>query len=258
MTKSKIAKWLDSSAGQSESFKSWNRRSKTPSLLELEQAGILRHCHKKMRMHCWELKKGDVVCLYRAKPKKRRKYQDDLWYVKYVDCNGYCELVNASEYDEEGSKENREIFDKSQFPETEIWDLDATLIRFLLPRLKAFIESERHGYPINLLNPESNNDTDDFRETSPFKPMAMTKRFDDAEDFDEEAEKKAVAAWESILWNMYEGLSLHVDGEDAKSIRARIKKEHPGYSDERLWDIEYALEAEAMKLFQKHIFDLWD
>lgn len=258
MTKSKIEKWLDSSSGQSESFKSWKRRNKTPSLLELEQTELLRHCHKKVRIHCSGLKKGDAVCLYRAKPKKRRKYQGDLWYVKYVDCSGYCELVNASEYDEEGCKENREFFDKYQFPETEIWDLDATLIRFLLPRLKAFIESDRYGYPTNLLNPESNKNTDDFSQTSPFKPMALTTHFDDAEDFDEEAEKKAVAAWESILWKMYEGLSLHVDGEDAKSIRTRIKKEHPGFSEDQLWDIEYALESEAMKLFQKYIFDLWD
>ena len=52
--------------------------------------------------------------------------------------------------DEETSEEKKELYSKQRmergFDNTELWNLDTTILRFALPRLQAFITEEVEGF----------------------------------------------------------------------------------------------------------------
>ena len=86
--------------------------------------------------------------------------------------------------------------------EKELWNLDITLTELILPRLKAFKEMDRKGYPV-------------------------------IEGIDPQDEKKTTEAWEGILDDMIKGFEVHMrltkdsayDGDENPMTIAK-KEEH--------------------------------
>jgi len=199
---------------------------------------MLEHCHKNKILWPGHIEEGDTVYLMRARPKKmrRKKYKGQFWNVQYLDRgNGFIQLGNQDNFDKEGAEENATFLRSHNFPITDVWNLDTAFTLFFLPRLKVFIESTRYGIPGNFYNQ--------------YLVDKVTP---------EEAEKEAEKAWQNILVQMYEGLTLMVEGPDAEAIRARLKKENGLTTQKQLWDIEYEMERDAQELFGKWFFNLWD
>ena len=64
--------------------------------------------------------------------------------------------------------------------------------------------------------------------------------------------------WNDILIRMYEGLALTCDGDEAASIRRRLRKENPDANQSDLWQLESKMEQDGRSLFSQYFFDLWD
>jgi len=108
-----------------------------------------------------------------------------------------------------------------EIKDEELWNLDATLTDYILPRIQAFIKMERHGYPI--------------------EPGLL-----DEEDKLSEEEKKAIEKRSMLQWE-----------NDLRSIELAFslmsKSEHFERSEQANKDIKIGLE-----LFAKHYQHLWD
>ena len=107
--------------------------------------------------------------------------------------------------------------------EKELWNLDITLTEIILPRLRAFKEMDRKGYPI-------------------------------IEGIDPQDEKKTRDTWESILDDMIKGFEVHMrltkdsayDGDENPMTIAK-KEEH----------LDKVIDK-GLLLFAKHYKSLWD
>lgn len=198
----------------------------------------IRRCHKDIVLNPGCLKKGDIVCLVKKRPNKirRRKLKYSTWKIQYADiANGFIQLGNSDTFDKEGAEENISFIRSHNFPITDVWNLDTVFTLFFLPRLKVFINSTRYGIPGDIY-----------------------QQYIDKGYSQEEASASAEKEWEDILKRMYEGLTLFVEGEDAHEIRTRIKQENKITNQKQLWDIEHKMEKDAMDLFGKRFFSLWD
>ena len=204
------------------------------SLKGYEARELISRCHKNKILYPGHLNEGSTVYLMRARPakNKRKKCQSNMWKIAYLDReNGFIQLNNVKEFDKEGAEENASFFRSHNFPITDIWNLDTVFTLFFLPRLKVFTYSTRYGTP-------------------------MSKELQD--DVGNRVKALSKEEWQDILVRMYEGLSVAYGGEDAESIRRRIRREHPDSSQSELWKIENEMEAGAKELFCKYFFDLWD
>lgn len=61
-----------------------------------------------------------------------------------------CFSQDNDTYDQESRDEWKRQRLERGFDDTELWNLDATIIRFVLPRLKAFAADSTIGYPCRL------------------------------------------------------------------------------------------------------------
>lgn len=191
----------------------------------------MAHCKKDSYVAPGELKKGDTVCLVRISPKKK-KDPWKKWSVQYVDeGNGFIQLGNHKKFDKEGAERNASFIRSHNFPITDIWNLDLAFTEFFLPRLKVFIESTRYSTPVK------------------------TKVLDNGET---SIEGMSEEEWNDILIRMYEGLALTCDGDEAASIRRRLRKENPDANQSDLWQLESKMEQDGRSLFSQYFFDLWD
>ena len=105
--------------------------------------------------------------------------------------------------------------DTDEIKEQELWSLDATLTNYILPRIKAFREMKRHGYPV----------TD---------PLAH------ADNDDSQAERD-VADWENVLHDIENAFQLLKDGERWDRSKAQHEAITKGLGlfakhYEHLWD----------------------
>ena len=188
---------------------------KSPTLVELETHEYMRNLHKNLRQAPYDLKKGDYVCIVKAKPSifKRKKFKNRLWKVDYVDSsNGVCQLNNFSEYDKLRADRNLSFIRSHNFSITDIWDLAGAFTLFFLPRLKVYIEFKRYGFPVGIDEKE----------------------------------------WENKLRILYDGLTLLYEGEDAHFVRTKIVKEHPNINKDDIYKIEFQLEKDAVEIFKQY------
>ena len=112
---------------------------------------------------------------------------------------------------------------------SELWSLDATLTDYILPRIKAFRNMKRHGYPVlgkNMAEVATDNSDDDDKDS-------LDDEFHEAE-------------WENILFDIEKGFeahkmigganfSTHVEEESAEETMQKglqLFAEHYGH----LWD----------------------
>lgn len=241
MTKSRRQKSLHrfgKEHGYIPAGKELDRVGNTPLNEKEHDMRLLLHCHKNIIVYPGELEEGDTVCLVKMRPKKirRRKIKCSTWKVQYLDrANGFLQLGNTDSFDKERAEENISFIRSHNFNITDVWGLETAFTHFLLPRLKVFIESTRYGVPSNIYH-----------------------QYLDEGYTSDEADKFAEKAWQDILIRMYEGLTLYVDGPDAKEIRTRITKEKNLKTQRELWDIEHKMEQDAQDLFSKWFFSLWD
>lgn len=199
---------------------------------------MLQHCHKHVVINPGSIKKGDIVCLIKMRPKKirRRKRKYTTWKVQYTDiANGFIQLGNSDTFDKEGAEENTAFLRSHNFPITDVWNLDTVFTLFFLPRLKVYINSTRYGVPGDIYH-----------------------RYIEEGHTSDEAGELAEKEWDNILIRMYEGLMILAEGPEAEEIRERLKKEHGLTTQKQLWDIERSMEKDARELFSKHFFSLWD
>lgn len=113
--------------------------------------------------------------------------------------------------------------DEKKNKERELWNLDITLTELILPRLKAFKEMDRMGYPV-------------------------------IEGIDPKDEKKSTEAWEGILDDMIAGFETHMrltkdsayDGDENPMTIAKKEEQLDKVIDK------------GLLLFAKHYKSLWD
>lgn len=240
MTKSKAEKKRNAQLHSDNyvSGKLFKLQDKLPTITELERNEHMRHLHKNLRLSSYDLNEGDSVCIVKVKPSsfRRKKYKNRLWKVDYVDkSNGFCQLSNFKDYDKERAEKNLKFIRSHNFSITDIWDLAGAFTLFFLPRLKVYIETERHGHPADLY--------------LKFKEEGFSE---------EEATQKAADEWERKLNVLYDGLTLFYDGPDAHFVRTKLEKQFPNIDKHNLYKEEYKLEREAMEIFKEHFFSLWD
>lgn len=240
MTKSKAEKKRNAQLHDDNyiSGKLFKLQDKLPTITELERSEYMRHLHKNLRLSSYDLNEGDSVCVVKVKPStfRRKKYKNRLWKVDYVDkSNGFCQLSNFKDYDKERAEKNLKFIRSHNFSITDIWDLAGAFTLFFLPRLKVYIETERHGHPADLY--------------LKFKEEGLSE---------EEATQKAADEWERKLNVLYDGLTLFYDGPDAHFVRTKLEKQFPNIDKNDLHKEEFKLEREAIEIFKEHFFSLWD
>jgi hypothetical protein len=113
------------------------------------------------------------------------------------------------------------------FDYRELWGLDYTILKFILPRLKAFKDTPPHGYPGDLQWPNG-YDWD--------KEQAQTK------EESEIASDKAYKEWMTILNKMIRAIELWL--------------KHDGMFMKEESELEKEFE-EGWELFHKYFFALW-
>lgn len=120
------------------------------------------------------------------------------------------------------------------FDETELWNLDSTILKFILPRLQAFRESSRFGWP----GPEMifKINFKDFEVLSESEKIDLNQR--SIEEWDRMLDKMIRAV---ELWIKYDGIFIGVtSGRREESVELRAEYE------------------EGWKLFVKWFHALWD
>lgn len=116
---------------------------------------------------------------------------------------------------------------KRGFDDTELWNLDETLSKFIYPRLKVFIENEPHGYPGHL----------ELCYPSKLKGDRRSKHYH--------------KLWISILHKMLKAFEPAKDkGAWLDSLGHTPTKED--------WQQYNDIIDEGLRLFSKHYFGLWD
>ena len=141
------------------------------------------------------------------------------------------------------------------FSNLELWNLDATLARYIAEGLRQYIKSERHGFPGKLLPKEN-----------PYNPTA-------------EETQKAVQEWEKILKHMYyafEQIYLNYpdsprelwdkENNDYGRVKINYKTHSLDFSEikeppQEILDADheyYQKIKEGLQLFAIYFQDLWD
>lgn len=111
------------------------------------------------------------------------------------------------------------------FDDSELWSLDWTIARFILPRLKAFRAKNVHGVPIRY---------DAVIEEGNFSPPTYTEE-----------------EWKAILDKMIRAFELSAHQWDSEYLK---KNNLPD-----LYSKEYSDQLdEGLKLFYQHFGNLWD
>ena len=107
--------------------------------------------------------------------------------------------------------------------ERELWNLDITLTELILPRLKAFKEMDRMGYPV-------------------------------IEGIDPQDEKKTTETWEGILDDMIKGFEAHLQLAKDSTYDG---DEDFDYVSQREEQLDKVIDK-GLLLFAKHYKSLWD
>ena len=111
--------------------------------------------------------------------------------------------------------------------EKELWNLDVTLTEFILPRLKAFKEMDRKGYPI-------------------------------IEGIDPQDEKKTRIIWEGILDDMIKGFEAHLRLVKNSPYNEGDEIDYVSEKEEQKEKENQATIDKGFKLFARYYMSLWD
>ena len=118
------------------------------------------------------------------------------------------------------------------FDDSDLWSLDNTIMKFVLPRLKAFRDKGTHGFPVAM-----------YEELDPTFNWP---------DFDSEKEQelcdKAAAKWDEIINEMVWAIEQYVENDGL-------------FWNETTKSIDKELEAryeKGMAYFHKYFHGLWD
>ena len=121
-----------------------------------------------------------------------------------------------------------DVKDQNSISISELWCLDETFTNHILPRIKAFREMDRHGYPIL--------DEECTPKSARLLQNAADIAFDDSWD---------AAEWENILYDIEKGFEAHENligyGEEPGKTEENEKIMHKG-----------------LRLFAKYYGHLWD
>ena len=118
---------------------------------------------------------------------------------------------------------------RSSISISELWCLDETFTNHILPRIKAFREMERHGYPVL--------DEECTPKSARLLQNAADIAFDDSWD---------AAEWENILFDIEKGFEAHRNMIEYGDSSGKIAKEN-----ERIMQ-------KGLNLFAKYYVHLWD
>ena len=119
--------------------------------------------------------------------------------------------------------------EEGKIDDRELWNLDITLTEFILPRLKAFKEMDRKGYPV-------------------------------LDGIDPQNEKKTIETWEGILDDMIKGFEAHLrsvkgfpyDEGEEPDVDYVSEKEEQKEEQHRI------VIERGFELFSRHYMSLWD
>ena len=112
----------------------------------------------------------------------------------------------------------------------ELWNLDITLTEFILPRLKAFKEMDRKGYPV-------------------------------LDGIDPQDEKKSTETWEKILDDMIKGFEAHLRLAKDSPYDEDDKDDDVDYvseKEEQKEEQHRAVIKKGFELFGRYYMSLWD
>jgi len=137
------------------------------------------------------------------------------------------EIKDGSSEDDATVEEKQQNAYRSSISISELWCLDETFTNHILPRIKAFREMDRHGYPIL--------DEECTPKSARLLQNAADIAFDDSWD---------AAEWENILYDIEKGFEAHRNMIGLSS--GKISKEN-----ERIMQ-------KGLNLFAKYYGHLWD
>lgn len=89
-------------------------------------------------------------CIKKNKQKQIKMVSHNLEKEDLINYPNNCFSQDNDTYDQESRDEWKRQRLERGFDDTELWNLDATIIRFVLPRLKAFAADPTIGYPCRL------------------------------------------------------------------------------------------------------------
>ena len=120
--------------------------------------------------------------------------------------------------------------EEGEIDDRELWNLDVTLTEFILPRLKAFKEMDRKGYPV-------------------------------LDGIDPQDEKKSTETWEKILDDMIKGFEAHLRLVKDSPYNEDEKDDDVDYVSEKEEKYEEAhriVIERGFELFGRYYMNLWD
>lgn len=94
---------------------------------------------------------GGIKDVLKNKQNKIKMVSNNLEKEDLINYPNNCFSQDNDTYDQESRDEWKRQRLERGFDDTELWNLDTTIIRFVLPRLKAFAADPTIGYPCRLL-----------------------------------------------------------------------------------------------------------